>query len=54
MSAIALKEGVWSVGVLNPSLRVFDIVMESKYGTSYNAYLLTGEKNVLIETVHTD
>ena len=54
MSAIKLKENLWSVGVLNPSLRVFDIVMESKYGTSYNAYLLTGEKNVLIETVHTD
>ena len=54
MSAIKLKENLWSVGVLNPALRVFDIVMESKYGTSYNAYLLTGEKNVLIETVHAD
>ena len=54
MSAIKLRENLWSVGVLNPALRVFDIVMESKYGTSYNAYLLTGEKNVLIETVHTD
>ena len=54
MSAIQLRESIWSVGVLNPSLRVFDIVMESKYGTSYNAYLLTGEKNVLIETVHKD
>ena len=54
MSAIKLREGIWSVGVLNPALRVFDIVMESKYGTSYNAYLLTGEKNVLIETVHLD
>lgn len=27
MSAIQLREGVWSVGVLNPALRVFDIVM---------------------------
>lgn len=54
MSAIKLREGLWSVGVLNPALRVFDIVMEAKYGTSYNAYLLTGEKNVLIETVHAD
>ena len=54
MSAIKLKDGIWSVGVLNPSLRVFDIVMEAKYGTSYNAYLVTGEKNVLIETVHAD
>lgn len=55
MSAIKLREGVWSVGVLNPSLRVFDIVMESQYGTSYNAYLVRGaEKTVLIETVHRD
>ena len=54
MAAIQLRKGIWSVGVLNPSLRVFDIVMQARYGTSYNAYLLTGEKNVLIETVHAD
>lgn len=52
MSAIKLKKNVYSVGVLNPSLRVFDIIMESSYGTSYNAFLITGEKNVLIDTVH--
>jgi flavorubredoxin len=52
MSAIKVKSNVYSVGVLNPSLRVFDIVMESRYGTSYNAFLITGEKNVLIDTVH--
>ena len=52
MSAIKLQDNLYSVGVLNPSLRVFDIIMESKYGTSYNAYLITGEKNVLVDTVH--
>ena len=52
MSAIKLNKDVYSVGVLNPSLRVFDIVMEARYGTSYNAFLITGEKNVLIDTVH--
>ncbi len=52
MSAIKLNSNVYSVGVLNPSLRVFDIVMESRYGTSYNAFLITGQKNVLIDTVH--
>ena len=41
MSAIKLREGLWSVGVLNPALRVFDIVMEAKYGTSYNAVSYT-------------
>lgn len=52
MSAIKLRDNVYSVGVLNPGLRVFDIIMESRYGTSYNAFLITGEKNVLIDTVH--
>ena len=54
VSTIKLGENLYSVGVLNPSLRVFDIVMTSPYGTSYNAYLLTGEKKVLVETVHAD
>lgn len=54
MSAIKIKENVYSVGVLNPSLRVFDIIMRAEYGTSYNAYLITGAKNVLIDTVHAE
>lgn len=54
MGIIKVSDNVYSVGVLNPSLRVFDIIMESKYGTSYNAYLITGKKNILIETVHED
>ena len=54
MGAIKLQDHIYSVGVLNPSLRVFDIVMEARFGTSYNAYLVTGEKNVLVETVHLD
>ncbi len=52
MSAFQIKENVYSVGVLNPSLRVFDIIMWAEYGTSYNAYLITGEKNILVDTVH--
>ena len=51
MGVIKLKDGLYSVGVLNPGLRVFDIIMESKFGTSYNAYLITGKKNILIDTV---
>lgn len=54
MPAIQFGPHLYSVGVLNPALRVFDIVMDAPYGTSYNAWLLTGEKNVLIETVHAD
>lgn len=51
MKAVQIKEGVYWVGALNPDLRVFDIVMETKYGTTYNAYMVKGEKVALIETV---
>lgn len=53
MTICKITDGVYSIGVLNPSLRVFDIIMETKYGTTYNAYLVCGsEKCALIETVH--
>ena len=53
MSAVKLAEGLYSVGILNPGLRVFDIVMSTEYGTTYNSFLLKGkEKTVLIECSH--
>ncbi len=52
MQAVEIREGVFAVGVLDPDLRVFDIIMTTDYGTSYNAYLVRGkEKSALIETV---
>jgi flavorubredoxin len=52
MGAIKLTSDVYSVGVLNPNMRIFDVIMKTEYGTSYNAYLIRSDKNVLIETVH--
>lgn len=52
MGAIKITEDVYSVGVLNPNMRIFDVIMRTEFGTSYNAYLIKGEKNVLIETTH--
>lgn len=52
MSGFKITEGVYSVGVLNPNMRIFDVVMRTDFGTSYNAYLITGAKNVLVDTVH--
>lgn len=52
MGVIKIKDGIYAVGILNPTMRIFDVIMKTEFGTSYNAYLLTGEKNVLIETVH--
>ncbi len=53
MGAFEITNGIYSVGVLNPNLRIFDIIMETQYGTSYNAYLVKGDKTALIEAVHT-
>lgn len=53
MNQNKMAEGVYSLSVLNPNLRVFDIVMTTDYGTSYNSYLVKGsEKTALIETAH--
>lgn len=51
MAFIRLTPDFYYCGVADPGLKTFDIIMETKYGTSYNAYLLkTGEKAVLFET----
>lgn len=45
------KDLIW-VGALDPDLRVFDIIMHTPYGTTYNSYVIVGsEKTVLFETV---
>jgi flavorubredoxin/NADPH-dependent 2,4-dienoyl-CoA reductase/sulfur reductase-like enzyme len=50
--ALELKPNLYWVGALDPQLRIFDIVMTTPYGTSYNSYLLRGSKaTVLFETV---
>lgn len=47
-----INNNVFYVGVQDKDLRVFDVIMEAKHGTSYNAYLVKGtQKNALIETV---
>jgi flavorubredoxin/NADPH-dependent 2,4-dienoyl-CoA reductase/sulfur reductase-like enzyme len=51
MNTLELKKNFYWTGVLDPDLKVFDIVMETEFGTSYNSYLLkTSEKTVLFET----
>ncbi len=48
---VMIKDGVYWIGALDPGLVVFDIVIPTKYGTTYNAYLVRGEKIAVIETV---
>lgn len=46
-----LSSNVYWVGALDPDLRVFDIIMRSEFGTTYNSYLIKGEKTALIDSV---
>lgn len=49
--SVKILDNLYWVGALDPDLRIFDIIMESKYGTTYNSYILKGsEKTVLFET----
>lgn len=51
MSSVTIKDGLHWVGAQDPDLRVFDVVMYTEYGTSYNSFLLkTPKYNVLFET----
>ncbi len=51
MSAIKISENVYEVGVQDPDLKIFDITMPTEYGTTYNSYLVIGEKVALIDAV---
>lgn len=51
MSAQQLKNDVFWVGVKNPELRIFDIIMETKKGTTYNSYVINDEKVAILDTV---
>ena len=52
IQSVLLKNDVYWLGVLDPHLDVFDIIMETKYGTTYNSYLVnTTEGAILVETV---
>ena len=51
MSALKLREGFYWTGIIDDSLRVFDIIMYTEFGTTYNSYVMkTGDKVILFET----
>lgn len=44
-------DNIYWVGVIDYDLKVFDIIMETEFGTTYNSYLVVGsEKTALIDT----
>ena len=57
-NAIPVVDNVYWVGVRDPELEVFDIIMKTEHGTTYNAFVVKGtDKTALIDTAkktHTD
>ncbi|MGH4051066.1 MAG: FprA family A-type flavoprotein [Clostridium sp.] len=53
MKTTKLKDNIYWVGVNDAKLRVFDIIMETKKGTTYNSYLIDDEKIAIIDCVKT-
>ena len=52
MPIVTLAPDVYCVGVKDPGLKIFDIVIPTEYGTTYNSYLVKGtEKTALIDCV---
>ena len=52
MPNVTLAPDVYCVGVKDPGLTVFDIVIPTEHGTTYNSYLVKGkEKTALIDCV---
>jgi flavorubredoxin len=49
---VAIAPGVFWIGALDPQLRVFDVILRTANGTTYNAYCVRGETGVaIIDTV---
>ena len=42
MRSYKIQDDLLWVGALDPELRVFDIIMNTPYGTTYNSYVVTG------------
>lgn len=50
MNSFKVIDNVYWVGVKDPKLEIFDVVIPTKHGTTYNSYLVIGkEKKALIE-----
>ena len=50
-SVFEIKPDIYYTGVVDKDLEIFDIIMETEYGTTYNSYLIKDEKVVLFDTV---
>ena len=51
MKSLQLRDDFYWTGIIDKDLRVFDIIMYTEFGTTYNSYVLkAGDKTILFET----
>ena len=51
MESLKLRENFYWTGIVDDQLRVFDIIMYTEFGTTYNSYVMkAGDKTILFET----
>ena len=51
VKTLKLSDDVTCIASIDAELRVFDIIMETEFGTTYNSYIVKGkEKTALFET----
>ena len=51
MKSVKLRDDFYWTGIIDDQLRVFDIIMYTEFGTTYNSYVMkAGDKIVLFET----
>jgi len=48
MAPVEIVPGIRWVGVLDPQLRVFDVIMRAEHGTTYNSFLVEGAEKVAV------
>ena len=51
MEYLELSKNIYWVGAKDRDLKVFDIIMKTDEGTTYNSYLINDDKVALIDTV---
>lgn len=51
MKILKLRDDFYWTGIVDDNLRVFDIIMYTEFGTTYNSYVMkAGDKTILFET----
>ena len=48
---LPLSPSVQWIGVLDHDIVTFDVVMETRHGTTYNSYFINAQKKAIVETV---